>query len=208
MPYPCIGTRISQSNSQCRPLLAIDFDDVLFDCDDALRRIIHNEFDGESSYMQFVTKHPHLKEDIFRFLYGSYHCGCMAIRGAFSTLSQLASNYRMIVITGRSESKRKPTEEWLNVNFPGLFSAVYFTNVFLGELGEAERKRSDICTDAGVDVLIDDSIEEAVEVSSFGIQVLLFDRPWNNRSSIPTTVYRVKDWNHVLNKLSNRGESK
>lgn len=205
--HPYIGTRIGRSNSQYRPLLAIDLDDVLFDCDDALRRIIHNEFDGESSYMQFVTKHPHLKNDIFRFLYGSYHCGCTAIRGAFSTLLQLASNYRMIVITGRSESKRKQTEEWLDANFPKLFSAVYFTNVFLGESEEVERKKSDICTDAGVDVLIDDSIEEAVEVSSSGIQVLLFDRPWN-RSSIPTTVYRVKDWNHVLNKLSNRGEPK
>lgn len=207
MSCPCTDSRIDQPDSQCRPLLAVDLDDVLFDCDDALRRIIHNEFDDESSYMQFVAKYPHLKNDIFRFLYGSYHYECVTICGAYSTLLQLANNYRMIVITGRSESKRKQTEEWLDANFPKLFSAVYFTNAFLGKPEEVERKKSDICIDVGVDVLIDDSVGEAIEVSSFGIQVLLFDRPWN-RLSIPTRVYRVKDWNRVLSKLSNRGESK
>jgi len=199
------GTRISQSDSQHRPLLAVDLDDVLFDCDDALRRIIRNEFHDQSSYMEFVTRHPHLKSEIFRFLYGSYHRECLTMPGAYDVLSRLTDVYRMIIITGRSESTREQTEEWLEMKFPTFFSAVYFTNDFLGESGAVKRKKSDICTDVGVDVLIDDSIEEVIEASSFGIQALLFDRPWN-RTAIPTTVYRVKDWNHIFNKLSSTGE--
>lgn len=187
-----------------RPLLAIDFDDVLFDCNATLQLIIRDEFNNESSYIEFVTKHPHTKKEIFHFLYGSYHQNGAAMYGARNVLSRLVNSHRLIVVTGRSESTRKLTEEWLGNNFPTLFSEVYFTNTFLSAHGEIERRKSAICADARVDILIDDSLEEALEVSSIGIPVILFDRPWN-RSSTPNMICRAKDWDHVFHKLSNKG---
>lgn len=195
---------INQFNRQRRTLLAIDFDDVLFDCNDALQRIIRNEFHDTSPYMEFIGKHPQLKNEIFRFLYGSYHQDSTMIDGAYDVLSQLAKNHQMVVVTGRSESTRRQTEKWLENNFPTLFSGIYFTNTFLRWKNESERKKSNICLDIGVDILIDDSVEEAIEVSSVGVTVLLFDRSWN-RTVIPDSLFRVNSWSHVLNKLSNTG---
>jgi len=186
------------------PLLAIDFDDVLFDCNDALQRIIRDEFNDKLPYMEFITKYPELKNEIFHFLYGSYHHKCSVICGAQNVLSHLASSFRMVVITGRSESRKEQTEEWLESNFSKLFSKVYFTNTFLGEPWEEKRSKSDLCKDVGIDILIDDSVEEAMEVSSIGIPVLLFDRPWN-RIDLVDAICRVNDWNQVLHKLSNIG---
>ncbi len=169
----------NQFNRQRRTLLAIDFDDVLFDCNDALQRIIRNEFHGTEPYMEFIGKHPQLKNEIFRFLYGSYHQDSTMIDGAYDVLSQLAKNHQMVVVTGRSESTRRQTEKWLGNNFPTLFSGIYFANTFLRWKNKSERKKSNICLDIGVDILIDDSVEEAIEVSSVGVTVLLFDRSWN-----------------------------
>lgn len=199
-----IDTQVSQLNSQRRPLLAVDFDDVLFDCNDALQRIICNEFHDTSPYMEFIGKHPQLKNEIFRFLYGSYHQDSTMIYGAYDVLSQLAKNHQMIVVTGRSESTRRQTEKWLGNNFPTLFSGIYFANTFLRWKNESERKKSNICLDIGVDILIDDSVEEAIEVSSVGVTVLLFDRPWN-RTVVSGSLFRVNGWSHVLDKLSNTG---
>lgn len=195
---------INQPNSRYRALLAVDFDDVLFDCNAALQRIIRSEFHSTSSYMEFVSKHPYLKNEIFRFLYGSYHQDCVAIDGAHDALSRLVGSHRMVVVTGRSESTRRQTEKWLEVNFPMLFSEIYFTNAFLGKNGESERKKSNICLDIGVDILIDDSVEETIDVSSVGVIAFLFDRPWN-RTSVSVPLFRVNSWSHALNKLSNTG---
>lgn len=196
------GAQENHSSPKRCALLAVDFDDVLFDCDTALQCIIRNEFHNTTSYIEFVTKYPYLKNDIFGFLYGSYHRDCPAISDTHNVLLQLANSHRLVVVTGRSESTRKQTEEWLESNFQALFPAVYFTNTFLRNPGEVKRRKVDICVDIGVDFLIDDSIEEVIGASSVGISALLFDRPWN-RANAPTTICRVKDWNHILRKLSN-----
>lgn len=195
---------IHQFNRQRRTLLAIDFDDVLFDSNNTLQRIIRNEFHDTSPYMEFIEKHPQLKNEIFHFLYGSYHQNSAMIDGAYDALSQLAKNYQMVVVTGRSESTRRQTKKWLGNNFPALFSGIYFANTFLRRKDELERKKSNICLDIGVDILIEDSVEEAVEVSSVGVSVLLFDRSWN-RTVVSDSLFRVNNWSHVLYKLSNKG---
>lgn len=193
------------SNPKRCNLIAVDFDDVLFDCNAALQCIIRNEFYDTTSYIEFVTKYPYLKNEIFRFLYERYHHDCTAISDTHSALLQLATSHRLVVVTGRSESTSKQTEKWLENNFHNLFSAVYFTNAFLRNPGEVKRRKVDICADLGVDILIDDSIEEVISVSLIGITAFLFDRPWN-RVSAPTTICRVKDWNHILSKISNKTE--
>lgn len=184
-----------------RPLLAIDFDDVIFDCDGVLREILKREFRFEATYLEFIKTNQHMQKDVFRFLYGDYHKNCAVISGARDAISRLSIFYRMVVITGRSEVVRPQTEKWLESNFTTIFSKVYFTNSFLSESNQKKREKVKICIDLGVNVLVDDSWEETVSVASVGITALLFDRPWNRGKPSSFNVYRVRDWAHILTKL-------
>lgn len=192
---------IRKDTTDHRPLLAIDFDDVLFDCDGALREILKREFGFRDAYSEFIKTNPHMQKDVFRFLYGSYHKNCAVINGACDAISRLAMFYRMVVITGRSEVVRSQTEKWLRSNFATIFSKVFFTNSFLNESSQEKREKVKICIDLGVTVLVDDSWEEAMRVASAGITTLLFDKPWNRKESSSFNVYRVRDWAHILTKL-------
>ena len=99
------------------PLLAIDFDDVLFDCDGALREILSREFGFNATYSEFIKKNSYMQEDVFRFLYGNYHQNCAVVNGAYDAMLYLVTACRVIVITGRSETTRAQTEKWLESNF-------------------------------------------------------------------------------------------
>jgi len=182
------------------PLLAIDFDDVLFDCDSALKEILKREFGFNDTYSEFIKTNSHLQEDVFRFLYGDNHQNCAVVSGAREAMSHLVTAYRVIVITGRSETTRVQTEKWLKSNFATIFSEVYFTNNFLGEPNMEKKAKAEICVNLGVDILIDDSWEEAISVVSVGITTLLFDKPWNRRELF-SGIYRVRDWDHILTEL-------
>ncbi len=184
-----------------RPLLAIDFDDVLFDCDGALREILRREFGFNATYSEFIKTNPHMKEEVFRFLYGNDHQNCAAINGSREAVTHLLDAYRVIVITGRSETTMVQTEDWLRNNFATMLPEVYFANNFLSDPNRERRKKVEICIKLGVSVLVEDSLEEAVSVASDEITVLLIDKPWNRCELLPPNVYRVKDWKHILTKL-------
>jgi len=193
--------RILKDTLDNRPLLAIDFDDVLFDCDRALKEILRREFRFNATYSEFIEANSHIQEDVFRFLYGNDHQNCSVVNGAREAVSCLVTAYQMVVITGRSETTRRQTERWLKSNFAIMSPEVFFTNNFLGKPDEERKKKVEICINLGVSILIEDSWEEAVGVASSGITVLLVDKPWNRRELPFSNVYRVKDWDHILTKL-------
>lgn len=193
--------RILKDTPEKRPLLAIDFDDVLFDCDGALKEILRREFRFNATYSEFIEANPQMQEDVFRFLYGNDHQNCAAVNGAREAVSYLVTAYQMVVITGRSETTREQTERWLKSNLAIMSPEVFFTNNFLSKPDEERRKKVEICVNLGVSILIEDSWEEAVSVASSGISVLLVDRPWNRRELPFPNVHRVKDWDHILTKL-------
>lgn len=70
----------------------------------------------------------------------------------------------------------------------GIFESIYFCNLNLTDTEQLEyisKPKSVICQEIGVDVLIDDSLEHALDCSSLGIDILLYDRKgkynWNHQ---------------------------
>jgi uncharacterized HAD superfamily protein len=184
-----------------KPLIAIDLDDVIFDCNGTLKVILVKEFSFAGTYSEFIKLNPDMVGVAFEFLYGKYHQGSLSAEGAFEALSSIAAFYKMTVITSRSEAVREQTIKWLESNFPGLFKEVYFTNSFLAAESMVRIEKHEICSNLGIRTIIEDSHEVAVNAASNNMNVLLIDRPWNQEVPQHPNIYRAKNWKDVYELL-------
>lgn len=45
-----------------------------------------------------------------------------------------------------------------------------------------------------IDVFLEDALDYALPIAKQGIEVVLFDRPWNQMENLPSNIHRVNDW--------------
>lgn len=190
-----------------RPVLALDFDDVLFDCNSALRTF-HNKRYGTK-----LTRHDHFsywlgevwkcpEEEAIRrvneFFFSPEHTHAQPLPFAQEALRMLNETYDVTIVTSRPENVRDLTLVWLNEHFPKLYSHAYFT----GEFDHSKTlRKSDVCNQIRAEYLVEDSLFHAYDVANTETKVLLLDAPWN-QESIPPTIHRVHSWKVILEHLS------
>lgn len=108
---------------------------------------------------------------------------------------------------------------------PGIFDSIYFCNLNLSDAEQLEyvsKPKSAICQEIGVDVLIDDDLNHALDCAALDMEVLLYDRKgqykWNHErprktagtltsmsrqlyqpsGPLPPNVTRVKSWKEII----------
>lgn len=114
------------------------------------------------------------------------------------TLRSLARSHELHIVTGRPSHMQTVTASAIRLYVPDIFHEVHYTGIF----GKNPRTKSDVCLAIGADLLIDDHIAHAHDVTRFGIDVLLFgDYPWNRHDDIPPRTRRVRDWDEVAQYL-------
>ena len=114
---------------------------------------------------------------------------------ARAALQELAENHRVVYITSRMETTRLETVLWLRDNgFPNPES-VFFSN--FGSKGE-------ILCSLGVEVFVDDDLENIQEAVDLGIESILVDR-WYNKDFDFQGVVRAADWDEILRWIKERG---
>jgi len=104
------------------------------------------------------------------------------------------------VITSRPNFIRDKTCAWVEKYFPGTFEDIVLTDQY-----SASRNRvlkSEICSERGIELIIEDSLDHAVDCARAGIKSLLIDCPWNNYSpDIPIEIRKVNSWEEIVNLL-------
>lgn len=120
-----------------------------------------------------------------------------AVPGAREKLTERKkSGIKLIVVTGRSEGLRARTQERLERYFPGIFEEIIFGQ----ELTPQERKKSEICKSAGIELMIEDRLPIVQELANAGIPSFLLDNPRNQLSEEETEnpqVHRVQHWAEI-----------
>ncbi|KAG1452117.1 hypothetical protein G6F56_007906 [Rhizopus delemar] len=111
--------------------------------------------------------------------------------------------FQLVIITSRQQLVAEKTKKFIDRHYPGIFESMYFCNLNLSRKEQLEyisKPKSVICQEIGVDVLIDDSLEHALDCSR--VEVLLYDRlgkyTWNHSSQLPSNVHRVFNWKQVM----------
>lgn len=196
---------------QIKKRIGLDFDDVLYDFNGGLL-IFHNEIYGTSLTLKDITQWDFkelwqcdAKEAMRRmreFVTSKYHDLALPIQGATEAVKYLKIKHDLFVVTARDESLITQTHQVTSVHFPNSFNSFHFlhkddVNV-LGTKGE-------VCLGLNIELMVEDSLLNAEDLSSSGIRTLLFDTPWNQTKSLPKHVTRVFGWKHALLEIEKEG---
>ena len=104
------------------------------------------------------------------------------------------------VITARSDDitwKKPRTLDWIWTHFPEIQN-VYFVNHF----SKDARPKSEVCKNQNISLMIDDHIENARDLCSQGISMILLEKPWNRNEDFEhPLLYKAKDWKEIITSL-------
>ena len=184
--------------------IGCDYDDVVVDymggfCD------FHNQRYGTNLSIQDFKSH-NIWETIggsrFRavllvnlFYYSKLFDKIQLMGGAREAIRELSEKNNLSIVTARFNHFRKKTERDVKRNFDGSIESVFYTG-FYNPTGKL-----DLCKKEGISLLIEDNKHYAVSCADAGINVLLFDRPWNHNLE-HENIWRVHNWNDILEKIN------
>lgn len=115
-------------------------------------------------------------------------------------LEILSKDNELIAITFRPTYLQEATEYWVKKFFPEKIKKVICTNQYV--LSPLKISKLDICLKEGIEVIIEDNLQVAVECAGKGIKSFLLDKPWNqNGSNKISNLIRVKNWKSLLDIL-------
>jgi uncharacterized HAD superfamily protein len=111
--------------------------------------------------------------------------------GAKETLEQLSrEGHSIYLLTGRYAPLRDLTQTWLKTK------GVPYNELHLLEIGKKYQVNI-----AGLDVIVEDSLEEALEWSSRVKTVLLYDHPYNQTLNVKNLTKRVFSWSEIYQEI-------
>lgn len=115
---------------------------------------------------------------------------------AVPILTKLQQHFELVVITSRPKRLKDLTLEWLDQNYPELFSEVYFAGMWDVITADSHKAtKAELAQRLGVSYLIDDQPKHVLAVAEAGMEAILFgEYPWNQDVVLQKRVRRCKDW--------------
>jgi len=188
--------------------IGIDLDEVLADFLPALieyhdanygTSLVREQFQSYRFWETWGGTREEAIQKVYDFHKTSYFKNMKAVLGSQEAVGILKRNNDLVVVTSRQDDVAEATRGWIAQHFPNVFSEVYFANHY-SQNGSSITKKQ-ICDSVGVDVLIEDSPEYALECLNPNRKILLLDCPWNRSSELPQGIYRVNSWKDIIDSI-------
>ena len=120
------------------------------------------------------------------------------VDGAGEGIEKLSKKNKLFFITSRPVKIKEKTEQFFKKNFPYL----PLNLIFSGDIwGSQEKKKPIICKKLGIEIIIEDNINYALDCASVGVFTYLLDKPWNQNGNLNNNMIRVKNWEEILGEL-------
>lgn len=123
------------------------------------------------------------------------------IYGAKQAIDSLSKDHSLHIITARNEIFSDLTYRWLDLHFPGKFESVHFVSHYT----DCHRSKGDVCKELGIEIMIDDSFDNALSCAPVCKSVILFDMPWNAERALTDTMKRVFSWDEAMREIRSIG---
>lgn len=197
--------------SRKKPVLAVDFDDMVFDFNDIFRaynaKHYGRAYEFDSIHTYNLAEILGCAEDeknrrVMEFYHSREHAEGWAIPGALEALAMLSQVYDLHMVSARPSSVEAVTVEWLHRRGADLhFSGKHFTGAYHPNYGWGKTiAKADVCLSIGAVALAEDALHHAKDVSLAGVPVYMLDKPWNKSSPL-AGVTRVHGWEEILRHL-------
>lgn len=181
--------------------IAFDIDGVLINFNDSFLDIAKNKFGVLKNVTRDNVVHYNYwecidisKEKCFEIvdyvLENPFECGVKPIKGAVESLTHLSKYTDLLLVTARQERFIKVTKDLIYSILPNVDKSK------ITILHESGRKKYKILKDLGVTFFVDDKLSTCQNLVQNGINVILFDSPWNQSNE---KFYRTNCWKEISN---------
>ncbi len=190
-----------------RPLIGLDFDDVLLHCFKHLIEFHNERYGTEHRFEEYTSYQPttlwncdytEVMRRVKEYHESEHAKNVEPIEGAIEAIHELSETYDLAIVTMRPPETEAVTRMLLE-QFPPVFKEVHFIGSWDGLPGN--KNKADVCKELGAVLFIDDSLHNAEIISAAGIPVLLFDSNWNQADSLPDNVKRIFSWGNALEEI-------
>lgn len=192
--------------SQTRKTIAIDVDDVVAMTTEAVR-VWANEQAGvdlqpqdyvlpTSSYWNYYEA-VWEKNGIAGFNFGDFldsmdvdQSHIAPVPDAARVIADLKKEYNIVFITARRPAHKDSTRVWLDEHIDAKIPLYLSHNPFANEHAQS---KGEICAELGIDVLIDDNVDNAQSAVQYGVDAVVFgEYGWN--IDAPAGIVRCTTW--------------
>jgi 5'(3')-deoxyribonucleotidase len=190
--------------------IGIDVDDVLADFMNCFLKYYNKTYDTKFKRENFksfslwktIGGTREISTEIIKDFFKSEYFDSMdMVKGSQYGVKKLSKNNELIVVTSRPLKIYNETVDWLDKYFPNEFSSIEFSKDWIGKPNNKWRKK-DICLAKNIDVLFEDNIAYARGCAKEGIEVKLFDCPWNQEKIRSAKINRVYCWEDAVGSLT------
>ena len=174
--------------------IAIDIDEVLVPFLSSMAKY-HNKTITKTRYSYvyrdiFDITEEESQKMVQKFYRSQDFTRLVPIRGAQRAMYKLRRGAdKMYIVTGRQDTAREETEDWLDTFFPNIFDDVILTNSYTPH----EVKKSDICRALNIGLIIDDNkgiCDQCIEAGTNALNYIGEEvYPWCEESEIS-----IKGW--------------
>ena len=175
-------------------IIGIDLDGVLCDCHSWIQHDVKNKYGIEFNWDESDLSKLSIPKKVLSFIKSKcfgvpqYMNNLPPTEEAFEALERLqgvSEVEKVVVVTGRSSNPVMvaSTKAWIEEYFPGLISEVYFSGY----------KKGKFLKDLGVDIYIEDMLEQAIDVVDNGITCFLLDKPYNHSKECFNDLLKRRD---------------
>jgi len=180
-----------------RKIIALDVDEISLPFLPTINKYFNRMYSTNFTFEDYVTYRfettwfPHLKSEegeqraikiVSEFIQHEDFANMPLIEGAKEGLEYLAKNNDLIMISHRSKQSQSITEETfrreLEIKIKKIFCIGRFDSDYDGV------SKEDICLEEDAELIIEDSLENALACVERGINVILFDYRWNRNGHV------------------------
>lgn len=195
--------------SQTRKKIAIDIDDVVAMTSEAVREWAnekagmtlgaHDYFLTEADYWNYYEavweKHGVASLSLEDFLetMDASQGHIRAMEDARRVIRALKSEYDLVFMTARRPAHKDSTRVWLDEFIDSSVPLYLSHNPFANEVAQS---KGELCAELGIDMLIDDNVDNCHSALQYGVDAIVFGNyGWN--VDVPDGVVRCQSWSQV-----------
>jgi uncharacterized HAD superfamily protein len=190
--------------------IGVDIDDVLFPFNRGFINLVNKRFGTDykvetwsSPILEDETKFSKREiEDLLdEFSFSEEAKLVDPIFGSVESIQKIKnSDYELHAITARPLYIENETRKWLERHFQAHFKNIH--HLGRSHPGEEKQvKKGPLSKELEIDIFIEDSLRNSIDIAQYNIHVILLDKPWNQEENLPGNIHRVKDWNEILEKI-------
>jgi len=187
-------------------VIVVDIDDVLLEFTKSLNNFYNKRYETNFSFEDYCVynfskiwnvSETEATKRVFDFFDSEDFRKIEPLEGSTDAIKELFNqSYFLINATSRHAMLREKTKESIEKYFQGMFSKLH-TNKYFTKPGLFLLDKSKICHENDASFIVEDNLETAIRCAEKGIEVILFDKPWNQSFKEENKIKRVgKNKNH------------